>query len=107
MKVINENNKTGRFVGLDLGELGRVGLVVQPPKQEPKFRWVDIESTMISRIGHSKDENILRVKFNNGKVYEYTDVTHSVFKNFAQAESVGRFFHSNIKNVYPTTEIVA
>jgi hypothetical protein len=105
MKLVNENNKNGRFLGVDLGERGRIGLASQPTKQVPNFKWITVQSDMISNLGYAHKNQILLVRFSNGSIYEYADVSYSIFKDLAHAESVGKYFHTNIKNKFTTRKL--
>ncbi|WP_340010265.1 KTSC domain-containing protein [Paenibacillus sp. FSL H7-0690] len=60
-----------------------------------------INSTMISSIGYDYDSAILEVEFkSNHHVWNYYDVPSYVYDQFRIAESLGKYFHSNIKNTY-------
>jgi hypothetical protein len=61
--------------------------------------WKEIkDSSMIKRIAYK--DNILYVTFNNDSVYEYYNVDKQIFYNLHIAESVGKYFCKNIKNIY-------
>lgn len=55
-------------------------------------------SSNIAAIGFN--DTRLYIKFNNGRVYVYFDVPEGVYDSMAKAESVGKFFHSDVRNVY-------
>lgn len=57
-----------------------------------------VESSNISSIGYSN--KTLEVEFNSGSVYQYEDVPISLWVNFMQAKSHGKFFHNNVKGKY-------
>ena len=59
-----------------------------------------ITSSNIKSVGYDKDSQILEIEFNNGNTYQYIDVSSHVYQSFLDAESKGKFFHKNIKNVY-------
>jgi KTSC domain len=61
-----------------------------------------VESSNVAAVGWQDDK--LMVKFNRGDIYRYDGVPLSVYNDFVNAESVGRFFHANIK-AYPYTKI--
>jgi hypothetical protein len=102
MKIIRENANGQSFVGLDLGGLGRVGVVRQEAKEPTVFQWVQVSSTHIASVGYAKGDQLLRVNFMSGGEYEYVDVPFQVFKDLVQAESVGKYFNANIKDKYVT-----
>ena len=47
---------------------------------------------------------ILEIEFRVG-LYRYEDVPEYVYDDFMDAESKGRFFHENIKDVYSYSRI--
>ncbi len=54
-----------------------------------------VQSSTIKAIGW--ENNVLYVDFGKG-IYSYQGVTEFVYKLFLVAESLGKFFHENIKN---------
>lgn len=67
------------------------------PRGEEEFDGGD--SSTIDNVKHDGDST-LTVTFLSGGVYEYDGVPYSVFQAFREADSKGRFFHSEIKDVY-------
>ena len=65
-----------------------------------------VSSTNIASIGYDENQMVLEIEFLNGRVYRYEGVPEYVFRNFLNASSKGRFFHSNIRNVYPYSRII-
>ena len=59
-----------------------------------------IISSTISAIGYDPDAQELHIIFNGNHEYVYRDVPADLWDQFRAAESVGRFFHQNIKPVY-------
>lgn len=59
-----------------------------------------VASSMINSVGYDPETQTLEVEFNNGRVYNYGGVPQSEFDNMMQAQSVGKYFAANIKNVY-------
>lgn len=57
-----------------------------------------IKSSMIKAMGYDADSEELHVEFNNGKGFKYPGVTQAAFDELQSADSVGSFFHKNIKN---------
>ncbi len=62
---------------------------------------VSVDSTVIEVIEYDSSTETLTVKFKNGSVYEYYGITKKMFEDFAVSPSKGRFFHRNIRGVYP------
>ena len=46
----------------------------------------------------------LYIVFNKGNIYSYLNITQEIYDDFENAESQGKYFHSNIRNneKYPT-----
>jgi hypothetical protein len=57
-----------------------------------------VTSSQIKSIGFK--DNTLYVEFNKGDVYSYKDVPDGLFVNLRFAESVGKFFASEVKGKY-------
>jgi hypothetical protein len=56
-----------------------------------------IESSNIKSLGYDPETETLEVEFNSGQIYQYEGVNGDLHQNLINAESVGSFFHSNIK----------
>lgn len=56
-------------------------------------------SSSLASMHHDKDENVLTITFASGKTYQYSDCTHDEFEALKNAESPGRHFQLNIKNL--------
>ena len=64
------------------------------------WEYVKVDSSFIYQIGYNFSQEILYVKFDNGKVYFYYDVPKKVYQEFKKASSKGRYFNSYIKGNY-------
>jgi len=65
------------------------------------MNWIESpESSNITRFGYDEANQVLFVEFNNGSIYQYFDVTQSVFEQMQTAPSKGRFLAQNIKGTY-------
>lgn len=61
---------------------------------------VAIDSTNLKSAKYNTETKLLEIAFQNGSVYEYTDVPWSVFTKFRMAESQGKFFNASISRKY-------
>jgi len=57
-----------------------------------------VHSTHIDAIGW--EENILRIKFTDGSIYDYEGVSKGTFARFLNTKSKGHFFRRYIKPKY-------
>lgn len=64
-----------------------------------------VQSTMIASIGYESATSTLEVEFNNGPVWQYFDVPESVYYEFLNASSIGKYFHANIKGQYSESRV--
>lgn len=64
-----------------------------------------VESSNLKSVGYEEDSQTLEIEFNTGAVYQYTAVPKWVFEDLMDAESVGRYFHQHIRNVYEYKQI--
>lgn len=58
--------------------------------------WNKVESSNVDALNFSGTS--LQVKFKNGSVYQYENVTEEMFRTILQAASVGRTFNELIKS---------
>ena len=56
-----------------------------------------VQSSNIISIGHD-GKNTLEIEFKRGGIYQYSPVSTEGYVQLQQAESVGKYFHENIKN---------
>lgn len=56
-----------------------------------------VKSTNIKSVGHSREDSILEVEFNSGKVYHYFNVSEELYNSLLEASSVGKFFNKYVK----------
>lgn len=57
-------------------------------------------SSEIEWIGYEHKDNMLQVEFIDGPIYRYQEVPHSIFEEFLQAQSHGRYFETNVKGKF-------
>lgn len=69
------------------------------------FSWKDIDSSVMQKVGHSDEGNILRIVFNSGSIYDYENVPLDVYRSMIRANSVGRYYHNYIKGAYKSSQI--
>jgi hypothetical protein len=70
---------------------------MKPPKL------TSVESSNIDAMGHSKDG--LFVRFKGGGLYRYPECPKSVYDEGLKAESVGKWFRSEIVGTYKHSQI--
>ena len=58
---------------------------------------VPVESSNIMALGYDKDEKVLYAEFKHGGTYAYTGVPEYIYTNLLDAESVGKWFHTAVK----------
>lgn len=58
---------------------------------------IKVKSSNIAAVAYDGEAELLRVQFNNGSVYEYSNVPEQTAQDFVKAESVGKYFHARIK----------
>ncbi|KKM47412.1 hypothetical protein LCGC14_1558600 [marine sediment metagenome] len=59
-----------------------------------------VESSNIAQIGYDTATQELRVRFKSGTEYSYTNVPGTIYADFIDADSKGKFLNENIKNRY-------
>jgi hypothetical protein len=58
-----------------------------------------IKSSQIEAVGYDAASKTLAVKFVRGTTYSYRDVPAETYTQMMAAESIGKFFGQNIKNL--------
>ena len=64
------------------------------------MEWIQVVSSNIAAIAYASDTEVLSINFLNGSTYEYYGVPQNVFDEFLIADSKGRYFNANIKDVF-------
>lgn len=59
--------------------------------------WQEVNSSNIKRIAFDEESTSILVEFKDGGQYAYDDCNQKLFDDFKNAQSVGKFFHQNIK----------
>ena len=57
----------------------------------------DVTSSNIAKVGYS---DTLYLLFNSGVAYKYENVPQAQYLALIKADSVGSYFHKNIRNTY-------
>ncbi len=66
---------------------------------------IALESRTLATAGYDDPSATMELEFVEGRVYRYFVVPRSVFDALLSADSVGRFFQENIRDVYPYERI--
>lgn len=64
-----------------------------------------VSSSNVSSIGYDADSQTLEVEFNNGAVYQYSGVPEYEYDGIMNADSKGKYLHSNIKSRYSFSKL--
>ena len=64
-----------------------------------------VKSSMIASIGFDSSTSTLEIKFNSGAVWQYFNVSKSVFSEMKLAQSCGKFFLNSIKYEYDESQV--
>lgn len=63
--------------------------------------WVSVDSSAIRSIGYDSGTQQLFIDFEDSDpVYIFCNVPETVFRDFVNARSVGRYYHAHIKDQY-------
>lgn len=61
-----------------------------------KIEFIPVKSSQIKAIGHDKEQTLF-VKFKKEVVYSYFPVNEEKYLEFKNSESIGSYFHKNLK----------
>lgn len=67
------------------------------------IKMINVDSSNIKAIGF--ENNILKIAFVGGGLYEYSDVPNDVFNQLLTSDSKGKFFAREIRNKYKYFEV--
>lgn len=56
-------------------------------------------------VGFEARRRILEIEFNSGAVYRYLGVPARIYERLLKAESKGRYFNNEIRDVYPYVQV--
>lgn len=62
-------------------------------------------SSNLKSAGYDPDQNVLRVEFHGGNVYDYHGVTPEIHRAFSDSPSPGKYLHSIIKVGCPASKV--
>lgn len=65
----------------------------------------EVKSSTISHVGYEKNTKTLKIKFKTGTEYHYQNVPEKEHISLINAESIGKYFVKNIKNIYKFNKI--
>jgi hypothetical protein len=61
---------------------------------------IAVESNYLRSVGYDYSIQVLEIEFQGGDVYQYIDVPAAVYTELMNAPSHGKYFNTNIKEVY-------
>ena len=62
-------------------------------------------SSNIGKIRYDADKQLLEITFLTKKVFQYEAVPKRIWDNMLKAESVGKFFHKEVKDKFRAKQI--
>lgn len=65
----------------------------------------EIQSSNLKRTEYDTETENMLVEFNNGQIYEYSNVPHKIYTQFRMSESQGKFFSSEIAKKFKYKKI--
>lgn len=85
MKALCYHAQVGR--GVTRHKVGDRAIRLQP-----------LHSSVLKAVGYDAQQRVLRVRFPNGRIYEYLDVAPKRWAALMAAESRGAFFNRHIRD---------
>lgn len=67
-----------------------------------KIVWETANGSQIKAISHDEVEEILYIKFAGGGIYAYENIDKDFYQDFREADSLGSYFHANIRKIKTT-----
>ena len=69
------------------------------------MEYIDVSSSNIRAVGYDEANSSMHVKFNSGSLYEYRNIPYYIYEGMLSATSVGRYFHSHVKNSFTYVQL--
>ncbi|HKZ41015.1 MAG TPA: KTSC domain-containing protein [Candidatus Hodarchaeales archaeon] len=64
-----------------------------------------VQSSTIASVGYHVDSSLLEIEFHSGGIYQYYDVPEHQYNDLMSADSLGKYFAANIRDVYRCSRI--
>lgn len=64
-----------------------------------------VSSSNIRSIGYDAKSQTLEIEFQDGDIYQYFNISESIYSALMSASSYGSYFHRYIKDQYQWTKI--
>ncbi|WP_145616818.1 KTSC domain-containing protein [Nitrospirillum bahiense] len=64
-----------------------------------------VASSNVSSVGYDPASQTLEIQFHNGSIYQYYNVTETVYENLMQSPSKGGYLNTYIKNSHPYSRV--
>jgi len=64
-----------------------------------------VKSSTMQAVGYDKENRILGVRFHNGRTYHYFEVHPVIHQELMIAESIGKYFQANVRNIFETKPV--
>jgi hypothetical protein len=64
--------------------------------------FVPVDSSIIKEVQYNQGDRTLLIRFVKGSLYKYTGVTQDMYEEMMYGESIGKYFHRNIKQLATT-----
>jgi len=61
-----------------------------------------VKSSSLHSVAYNKKAEILEVAMKNGKLYRFSQVPATFWKELMIAKSIGKYFFNNIKDTFPS-----
>lgn len=65
------------------------------------MEYIEVNSSKINEIGYDKNRQLLEIHFKNGHIYQHQQVPPKFYMECLAANSIGRYYYENIKDVFP------
>lgn len=62
-----------------------------------------VKSSNIESVGYDDDTKTLKIKFKSGGTHHYADVDKLTYERLLSAQSIGSYFHTNIRNKFKSS----
>jgi KTSC domain len=64
-----------------------------------------VSSSNVVSVGYDEATQTLEIEFKGGSVYQYYNVSSSVFEQFMQAPSKGQYVNAYLRNAFPYSRV--
>ena len=66
-----------------------------------------VKSRILRSVGYNDSAKILEIEFQNGQIYQFSDVPPKVYADLMRSGEIGKYFSEKIRPRFQSKQVVA